>query len=403
MIKKWRRYLNHPIAVSFILSVLAIFLFARYMPQYYTELLEESKLSNNGEVYYFDIDNDGNSEKLHYYHYDRIFQPILYLYDSKDNFKFLWNFLESPIKNCKVYVDDYNQDNIKEIFVFTEKSDSLFLYVLDSQNDKVPIIYRTFITKGSITDSDIEVIPIGLYNLNENKNKEFLFSVNAEYPNKLRRIFSFDISNRVLHSSPDITSSISNPILVEDLNKDNDLEIIISNQAVDIASNGSGSQLIVLNNKLEFLFQPVIFHSGSSQITVQLVKTEKEKLIAVLHSGTKSDNVFNSLMLYNSKGEQLREIGLKNKANLRLLNFADDENNIYLFSGKRILRYTSNLKKDKTFKVNKIEEVDFVNYADVTGDLKKDLVFKGSKYLLVISDNFRNYTKLNISNEGRVN
>ncbi|MFC2152926.1 hypothetical protein ACFLSE_10415, partial [Bacteroidota bacterium] len=279
MSKRWRRYLNHPIVASIILSVLAIFLFARYMPRYYTELIEETKLSNNGEVYYFDIDDDGNSEKLHYYHYDRIFQPTLYLYDSNDNFKLLWNFLESPIKNCKVFVDDYNNDKIKEIFVFTEKSDSLFLYVLDSQNDKIPIVFRTFITKISISVSDIEVFPIGLYNLNENKNKEFLFSVNAGYPEKPRKIYSFDISSKALFSSPEITASISNPIIVEDLNKDNELEIIISNQAVDIAGNGSESELVVLNNKLEFLFQPIIFQGGSSQVTVQSVIVDSENLI----------------------------------------------------------------------------------------------------------------------------
>ena len=89
VIKKWRSYLIQSIVIGFVLSLLVIFLFARYLPRYYTEIIEKSVLSNNGEVYFFDLDNDGNSEKIHFYHYDRIFQPTLYLYDSKDNFKSL--------------------------------------------------------------------------------------------------------------------------------------------------------------------------------------------------------------------------------------------------------------------------------------------------------------------------
>ena len=103
MIKKWSRYIVHPLTVSFILSVFVIFLFARYLPRYYTELVEETSLTNNGEIYYFDLNNDGNSEKLDYYQYDRIFQPTLYLYDSGGNFMALWNFLESPVKKSKIF------------------------------------------------------------------------------------------------------------------------------------------------------------------------------------------------------------------------------------------------------------------------------------------------------------
>ena len=145
VIKKWRSYLMHPLVIGFVLSVLVISVFAGYFPRYYAEIVDQSKLNNNGEVYFYDLDNDGNSEKIHYYHYDRIFQPTLYLYDSNDNFKFLWNFFESPVKNCRIFHGDYNNDNINEIFVFTEKADSIFLYILNSDTDKELVVKRQFI------------------------------------------------------------------------------------------------------------------------------------------------------------------------------------------------------------------------------------------------------------------
>ena len=403
VIKKWSSYLIHPLVIGFVLSLLVIFLFARYLPHYYTEIIEESVLSNNGEVYYFDLNNDGNSEKIHYYHYDRIFQPTLYLYDSKNNFKSLWNFFESPVKNCKVFAGDYNNDSIKEIFIFTEKYDSLFLYVLNSENDKKPIVSREFITSVNRSDSEVKVIPIGLYNLNQKEYKEFLFAVDAGYPVTPRRIFSFDISNKVLSSSPEITANISFPVLVEDLNSDGKPEIVISNQSVDVIGNGSSAQLIVLNNNLNYLFQPVIFFGGSSQITVKTILSSKEKLIAVLHSGTDRENVFNTLMVYNSRGERINEVSIENKSNLLLTSISDSENNIYLFSGNKVVKYTSGLKKNKTFVINKRERVEFVQFKDITGDSKNELIFRDNENLIIVSDNLRYKAKLNLYDTGKVN
>ncbi len=147
MNKAWRNYIFHPLFISFIISVIAIFFIVKYVPSYRTEVVQNSIINNNGKIYYYDLDNDGNSEKIHYYHYDQIFEPTLYLYDSDDNFKFLWNFFESPIKDNDIYVGVFNNDLIKELFVFTEFSDSLFLYVLNSVDDKNPFINRLFITK----------------------------------------------------------------------------------------------------------------------------------------------------------------------------------------------------------------------------------------------------------------
>ncbi len=403
VIKKWRSYLIHPLTIGFVLSLLVIFLFARYLPRYYTEMIDKSVLSNNGEVYYFDLDNDGNSEKIQYYHYDGIFQPTLYLYDSQNNFKFLWNFFESPVKNCKVFAGDYNNDSIKEIFIFTEKSDSLFLYVLNSENDKNLIISREFIASVSETNSNVQVIPIGLYNLNQKECKEFLFAVNAGYTVTPGRIFSFDIFNKVLNSSPEITANISFPVLVEDLNSDSKPEIIISNQSVDVISNGSESQLIVLNNNLDYLFQPVIFYGGSSQITVNTILSGKEKQIAVLHSGTNPENVFNNLMIYNSNGERINEVNIENKSNLVLTSISDSKNNICLFSGNKIVKYTSDLKKSKTFVINKREKAKFVQFEDITGDSKNEFVFRDNKNLIIVSNNLRYKAKLNLTDTGKVN
>lgn len=403
VIKKWRSYLFHPLVIGFILSSIVIFLLARYLPHYYTEIAEESVLVNNGEVYYFDLDNDGNSEKIHYYQYNRIFKPTLYLYDSKDNFKSLWNLFESPIKNYKLFAGDFNNDNSKEIFVFTQNSDSIFLYVLNSENEREPYISSKFITKISEAESEVIINSIGLFDLNQDENKEFIFYLDAGYPKTPTRIFSYDIFSNELSYSPEIKVKISKPIIVEDIDLDTKPEIVISNQSVSIPGNGSESKFFVLDNKLQFLFQPTVFSGGASQITVNTIYSGKEKLIAVLQSGTRPENVFNSLMLYNCKGEKLREVDIEAKSNLVLTCIAENENQLYLFDGKRIFRYNSELSKDKTYFIQNENKAWCVKRLDITGDAKEEMIFASDKNMIITSENLRYKAKLNLSDSGKLN
>lgn len=404
MIKKWRSYLLHPLIIGFVLSLVVIYFLASYLPHYHAEIIKESAFTNNGEVYYFDLDEDGNSEKIHYYHYDRIFKPTLYLYDSKDNFKSLWNFFESPVKNCKIFAGDYNNDRIKEIFVFTENEDSLFLYILNTQNDRKLFVDREFIAKISNPDSDLRIIPIGLYNLNKNEKKEFLFAIDAGYPVSPRKIFSFDISTRVLNSSPEINVKITDPILVEDLNFDGKPEIVISNESVDVVGNGSEAQLIVFNQDLEYSFQPIVYLGCASQITVSTVAlSDSEKLISVLHSGTTPENVFNTLTLYNNQGKQVKEIDVEKKSNFRLSPLSPEKNKLFLFNGNEIYRYNVNLEKEKVYRINNGGRLDYIQSLDITGNSKSEVIFNNNENIIIASDDFKYKAKLHFPDSGDIN
>jgi len=398
---RWRSYLRHPLIVGFVLSLIVIFVLARYLPRYFTELVEKSVISNNGEVYYFDIDNDGNSEKLHYYQYDRIFLPTLYLYDSNDNFKCLWNFLESPIKNSEIFAGDYNNDNLKEIFVFTEKSDSVYLHILNPKDKKESVVNRKFIKKIASTDSITRIIPIGLYYLNNKDSKEFLFAINSTNHKVTGELFSYNIEDNRLSSNLKLNVEIIKPILVEDINKDGALEIIVSNRSDE--NSGNEAQFIVLNNKLDLLFQPVVFQGGHSKVTSTLIRFEQEEFIAVLNSGINPDNILNSLKLFNFSGEQVKEIDIDEKSNLSLVSLPEYQDNIWLISNNEVYKYSANLKKDKDCKICNCQDLRFFQIKDVTGDNKQEIVFKSTNSLLIFSEDFKDKIKLTFPNKGKLN
>ncbi|MBU8891239.1 MAG: response regulator [Bacteroidales bacterium] len=403
MIKKWRSYLFHPLILGIILSVVAIFIFAAYLPKYYTEIIEESMLFNNGEIYFYDLDNDGNSEKINYCHYDKIFQPTLYLYDSEDNFKALWNFFESPVKNSRIYSGDYNNDSIKEIFVFTEKDDSVFLYILNPENDAENVIQREYITSITGNKDIYKILSIGLFESKQKNEKDFFFSIDAGYPDNPVKLYSFNISGKSLKSSPNINAKIKAPVIVDDINNDGIAEVLISNESVNVPGNGSTAQLIVLDNNLNYLFNPVGFQGTRSELTTDIVKINNKNFIAVLNSGTTTENTFNNLMLYDISGKRIQEKIISGKSNLEIIDNLTYHDNLFLFSGKKIIRYNSDFKKIKSFLISRKAKVQFIGSVDISSDGRPELIFKNNNELILVNENLRFSSKLNISGEGTLN
>ena len=383
--------------MGIVLSVIAIFILVIYIPKYYTGISAESVLFNKGEIYYSDLNNDGNSEKINYYHYDKIFQPTIYLYDSEDKFKALWNFNELPLKNSRIFTDDYNDDSIKEIFVFTEKSDSLFLYILNSEDDSKHVVERNFITVISEASNDLTVESLGLFENGKNNEKDFYFTVDADYPNKPINLYAFNISQKTLKLSPDINAKIKQPVIIRDINNDGEKEVLISNQSVNVAGNGSKAQLVLLNHNLKYLFNPVGFQGTQSLITSDILKINGENYIASLNSGTTAENVFNNLMLFDLAGKRVKEERLSEKLNLKVIEYSSDQDKLILFSGKKLITYNTDLKKIKSFSVSRKEKVKFLCKIDIADDGKPEYLFKGKSKFILISEDLHFKYSLNIS------
>lgn len=366
------------------------------MPKYYIGISTESVLYNNGEIYYSDLNNDGNSEKINYYHYDKIFQPTIYLYDCEDKFKALWNFNESPLKKSKIFTGDYNNDSIKEIFVFTAKNDSLFLYILNSEDDSKHIVERYFITQISIDSNNLRVKSLGLYKNIKNNEKEFYFTVDAGYPNKPVKLFTFNIAQKYLKVSPDINAKIKQPIIIKDVNNDGEKEVIISNQSLNVTGNGSKAQLVILNHNLKYLFSPVGFQGTESLITSDILNINGENFIASLNSGTTVENVFNNLMLFDLAGNRIKEERLSEKSNLEVIEYSGYTDKLILFSGKKLIKYNTDLSKIKSFLLCRKESLEFIDKIDIADDGKPEYLFKSKNNLVLVSDDLQSKYTLNI-------
>lgn|GEM_PF-69801 len=398
---KRRRGLIYPIILGFVVSILVIFIISKRMPRVGVQKIEELTLSNNAEIYYSDISNNGNCEKIHYYHYDKVFQPTLYLYDTYDDFKALWNFFEAPLNSYNVYFGDINNDSIKESFVFTQQEDSVFLYILDNENSSEFIKNRLFITKIENDSVNPTIDLIGFYDLNSDKNNEFLFYIDNGHPWLSCNIFAYDLINNILSKSSNVNSSITKPIIVDDLNLDNKLEIYISTLSASTIGNSQQSQFIAFDNKLEYLFQPISFIGNSSMVTIGKIQSDDENQIAVLNSSIIDNVCYNNLMLFNSNGVKIKEKLIDFKAKLEIINTY--ENELLLFSGYDFLKINNELDKENTYKVSKKLPAKLILNEDINGDNKKEFILKDTKSIIILDDNFRNRSSIDIPENGFIN
>ena len=96
MIKKWSSIFFQPFVIGFVISALVIFILLQFLPKYNAIIISKSNVESDCLVYYFDLNNDGESEKINYFKYQNNSQANLYLYDNQDAFMSLWVYNDAP-------------------------------------------------------------------------------------------------------------------------------------------------------------------------------------------------------------------------------------------------------------------------------------------------------------------
>ncbi len=387
MEKKWRSYIFHPLFIGFIISSLVIYFFVKSFPQFSTEIKESYLLKNNGQIYFYDLDSDGTSEQLHYYKYDKVFDPTLYIYDSNNNLKYLTNFNEPPINNFALFVGDFNNDNIKEIFNFTNKSDSIFLYKINIASERETSQTRTFIAVVDDYNIETKINPIGLFDLNNDGSSEFLFYIDASYPLNPRKIFSFDIKKNNLITSPNLQASILKGVIVKDIDNDGSFEIIVPNMSVQVPGNGNISQIIVLDSNLDYKFEPVNFNGEKSKVTCGLIKKDDQWNIALLKSEYLNNKPSNTMFVIDDSGEKICEKEIQSKSNLSIIDWFENGQELLALSGNKLVVIDNNGEVSSEINLAKNKNVEYVTNVKLLNDKLDTYIFKNDSDLILLPYN----------------
>jgi len=385
--------------ISLVLSILIILLVPVRFSKYTIKIVDSDYPEKpDGKIFFKDMDNDGNSEEIIFFHNVRD-EAAVKITDHNGIIIGQWALSGIyPGKKDFLMFSDYNHNNLKDIFLINNIEDSLFLNCFEFGTQDF-IFEKRFLTTVSKLDGKVD-FSIAITNVNDISNDGFdevIINVNAGFSFQPRSIFLYDVVNDSLHSTPE-KGSVNYVSEVVDINNDGKLELLLNCGAPgnipsssDIPFTDRSSWLMVLNDELDFLFEPVEFKGESTGIDVLYIKDESGDYLCVLLNNEGSSDVEPKLMIYSTEGELLNSISLERYLSYDVFMPDDENRSTFYFLEKyvRIKKMDSDLNAIKIYDLALRDSPRFE--LDVDNDLNNELVFINEPGRIIVCRNDLSY------------
>jgi hypothetical protein len=307
-------FLLSPFVLALFPTLIVVFFLPSMTSEYRLQLNTSGNSSNR--VIYSDLNSDGKSEIINKGNYS------IYVYVSVNNMQGRyvdqWNIAGNSDDDISgLFTGNYDSDSFEEIYLFTYRSDSLFLNVnefLEPAGLKKADIYICRIpVKDNVAFS--MVAPAGFFDSNGDSLKELFFVVSSGYlSNQPRKHLSVDITSGDLTSTPFTGNVITSPLL-EDIDGDNKPELFggmsaSGNYKADIPFSDSSNWLMVFDDRLKFKFPPHEFRGFANSLWVNSYHgaTGFRGILALHLLGNLDTSLKEScLMIYSPDGKLVRE------------------------------------------------------------------------------------------------
>ena len=259
-------------------------------------------------IYYSDLDGDQVNEEINVDH-NPDFLKIMIM-QGKGVVE-QYNLSSKAAGSEYLYVEDYNLDGYKEIFILSIRNNSLLLSIIDPLKKQGFILKERLIySNDSLTYVEGSPSCFFLGTLNAEKENTIVFATSAGFNKQPRSIFKYNIEKDELESSPLMGASLYKPVF-EDLDGDSIPEILLSTRAVGnyssfIPYTDQSTWLMALNKDLQFHFEPKEIPKYPSNLYVSSYGKNDSVYLVALHEYLGSDTIQSGLYLFNSGGKQLK-------------------------------------------------------------------------------------------------
>lgn len=287
------------------------------------------------------------------------------------------------------FTGNFDHDKFREIYIFTHKGDSLFLNInefFEPAGTKMEHIFITKIgyLKGEVTST---VRPAGFWDENKDGKDELYFCVHTGFGLEPRRLFSFDISQRILKESK-FTGAIFYRPRMADVDGDGKPEFFGYNSASGNYKTKApytdwSAWLMVFNDKLDFSFPPVEFKGFPGVLDVNVFRGRNVKGYILSHTGTGADSTIapSQLALYSPAGKLIKsrkykDLGIE-RADYMFISGNSNSDKIFILD-KKIHEFNEDLDEVRVAKIPFKSEY-MANKADIN--------FDGKDEFLLYSDN----------------
>jgi hypothetical protein len=258
----------NPLFIALPITLLIILNLPNPTSKYKIELTSKKIADKvNSKVVFYDLDSDGIDERVIEFHNNVNGEASIKITYNEGLVYETWNFhgkFQNASKNF--YCSDFDNDGYAEIFAFYYRDDSVFLTAIQPFPNKKLIIQDKLITTVWKRNEEIDYI-IGDFNttdLNRDSYNDIIFLFKAGYSRQPRIIVSVDIHNDIISKSKSIGAKPSF-LTILDVNGDSIPELFTGSNttanihdSLPIPYNDYKSYFLAYNNKLKFLFPPII-------------------------------------------------------------------------------------------------------------------------------------------------
>ncbi len=314
IIKKALSLLIHPFTLSLIVTLIILAILPLNIPKYQLKIEESTRGSLKGIVVWKDLENDSVSDWV-LISQDPIGYAVAAVYLYPTGRVKEWDIpgkLLLDYNNYFFIVDEAFPGKDKEIFVFTQSHDSIFLNRISDFSLQKPVFKQIFLTKFRLVNgsSDIRIVTPLMVDLDLDGAKELIFGISAGFSIYPRALFTYDLINDTICRSIETGNSL-NGFLIADVTGDRKKEIITSGYApaniVDtiVQYHDSSNWAMVFNNKLQLLLPPSEFEGRTGHIAPFSCPTKSSHQTLFVIWNTPSDSQ-HGLQLYriSSSGEK---------------------------------------------------------------------------------------------------
>jgi len=408
---KIKRIILNPLIISAVICFVVYLLLPSVFNKYD---LEQSKqyYQENVLEYRHDIDQDSYSEliRLGYNFPESKDFPLIIITDfdtlsqkaythSQNNFDAHW--LEQP----GLCFGDYNNNYSDEIYFFTHKNDSLFLYGHDP--DKVESLFLTrFISNVTFIENnpDFEIYFGGMNKINNDSFGDIVFTIWSGFSMEPRAIYMYDVKNdSLINTETQDVCFIRKPLISFD--KLSGPVIFSESYAPANQKNGgispyadSVSWLMVFDRNLQLLFPPVEYGSFTSDIMG--VPISFDSVVTLYLRFTQPGDYGESyLVTYDLSGNILKKRMMKGLRGSYLISPEKSVNNLFLKTTEKLIKIDQNLETIKEFPFNFPGSI--LNILDIDNDGENEILIYNSniRRLTICRDDFSHPISINLPDD----
>jgi len=395
IIKSERQLIITFVIASIFIGVASFYFLSKSVYEYnLTEKIKSPTFQDDGPIfiYYNDLDNDGKSESIigGYSKPEKNYYLLVASY--KGNKKEQFNFGDVKSKRQFMSFYDYDNDNIKEIFIVTQQKDSLFLNIISVKNLKFILKNRLIYVRPNIRRNEqwyIYFIFQNLADFNGDGSKDLLMSFATGFALHPRGFMIYDIKNdKIIKWRPLKSSFLYNYTYVEDIDDNGKVEIVSSSRAggnykILAGLHDYTSWFIVLDNNLNFKYPPLNFGGFATKTYNAIIENNNEKQV-VLVVFDPSDSSESKFLLLSQNMKILKEKIIQNK-HAGWFSLFKSDNKLYIvdtFNNNFIKIYNQNFTLLDSSK-NSNPQTGVVMNKDFNLDGRDELVFVGNDELLI--------------------